>query len=53
MKLADKNKDGFLTEDEMDGNGKKDFKKNDTSGDGKLDEKELDAAIEKATAGKK
>lgn len=53
LKLKDKNKDGALTEDELDENGKKDFKKNDTNGDGKLDEKELDAAIKRAAAGKK
>lgn len=52
MKMADKNKDGALTEDELDEKGKKDFKKNDTNGDGKLDVKELDAAIKKASSGK-
>ncbi len=53
LKLADKNKDGALTEDELDANGKKDFKKNDTNSDGKLDEKELDAAIKRATSAAK
>ncbi len=52
MKMADSNKDGFLTEDEMkDEKSKKDFSKNDTNGDGKLDVKELDAAIKKAMSG--
>ncbi len=53
LKMADKNKDGVLTEDELDDNGKRDLKKNDTNGDGKLDEKELDAAVKKAMAGAK
>jgi len=48
MGYADKNKDGVLTEDELDENGRKDFEKNDANGDGKLDVKELDAAIKKA-----
>ncbi len=50
MGFADKNKDGFLTEDELDANGKKDFKKNDTNADGKLDVKELDAAIQRGAS---
>jgi len=50
MKVADKNKDGVLTEDEMDEKGKKTFKSNDTNSDGKIDRKELDAAIKKAMA---
>ena len=50
LKNADKNKDGGLSEDEVDDNGRKDFKKNDTNGDGKLDAKELEAAIKKAIA---
>ena len=50
MKAADKNKDGVLTEDEMDEKGKKTFKSNDTNSDGKIDRKELDAAIKKAMA---
>lgn len=48
LKAADKNKDGALTEDELDENGKKDFSKNDTNGDGKMDAAELEAAIKKA-----
>ena len=53
LQFADKNDDGVLTEDEMDERGKKDFSKNDTNGDGKLDSKELDKvadAINKAMA---
>jgi multidrug efflux pump subunit AcrA (membrane-fusion protein) len=51
MKMADKNKDGALTKDELDEKSKKDFEKNDTNGDGKLDVKEVDAALKKAIAG--
>ena len=48
LKNADKNKDGGLSEDEVDDKGREDFTKNDANGDGKLDAKELEAAVKKA-----
>ena len=46
--MADSNKDGVLTLDEMkDERSKNDFSTNDTNGDGKLDEKELDEVAKK------
>ena len=49
MKLADKNGDGVLTEDEFSEQDRANFGKVDTNGDGKVDAAELDAQIKAAS----
>lgn len=48
---ADKNKDGFLTEDEVREEDRADFSKGDANGDGKISAAEMDAAIKRERAG--
>lgn len=47
MKLNDKNKDGKVTEDELDERGRMFFSNIDTNGDGGVDEKEADAMLKR------
>ena len=49
LAAGDKNKDGFLTEDEFSEKDRPNFPKVDTNGDGKVTAGELDAAIEAAS----
>lgn len=49
--MADKNKDGVLTEDEFSEKDRSSFPEVDTNGDGKVDAGELDAKIKAATGG--
>ena len=49
LKLADKNKDGVLTIDEYEEKDRQYFEPSDANKDGKVDVKELDAAIKKLT----
>ena len=50
LKLADKNSDGVLTEDEFSEQDRANFGKVDANGDGQVDIAELDAQIKAASS---